>query len=94
MGDTVVQRLGLSPHSRKFMVSNQQGPSSVELHVLCMFVWFFLHNPKTCRTTGDTKLPVSMKMSMNGCSSLCVSSVMNSQPVEAVPRLSTIVGWD
>ena len=49
------------------------------------------HSPKTCKTgvrlTGDSKLPVGVNVSVNGCSSLYVSPVMNWQLVQGVPRL-------
>ncbi len=46
----------------------------------------FLHSPKTCRLIGDSKLPVGVNVSVNGCLSLYVSPVMNWRLVQGEPR--------
>ena len=47
------------------------------------------HSPKTCSLglIGDSKLPVGVSESVNGCLSLCVSPVTDWRPVQGVPRL-------
>uniref|UniRef100_A0A3Q0RGW1 C2H2-type domain-containing protein n=1 Tax=Amphilophus citrinellus TaxID=61819 RepID=A0A3Q0RGW1_AMPCI len=40
------------------------------------------------RLTGDSKLPISVNVSTNGCLSLCVSPVTDCRPVQNVPSLS------
>ncbi len=44
------------------------------------------HSPKTCRLTGDSKLPVGVNVSVKGCLSLYVSPAMNLRLVEGEPR--------
>jgi len=51
------------------------------------------HSPKTCRLIGDSKLSISVNVSVNGCLSLCVSPVIVWRPVQGVPCLSPNVSW-
>ena len=52
------------------------------------------HNPKTCRLIGDSKLPVGVTVSVNGCLSVYVGPAMDWRPVQGVPRLSPNDSWD
>lgn len=39
------------------------------------------------RLTGDTKLAISVNVSVNDCLSLCISPVMNCLPAQGAPHL-------
>ncbi len=63
------------------------------LYVLPMFVWVIRdssHNPKQVRLTGNSKLPVGVNVSVNGCLSPCVSPVKNWRLVQGVPHLANV----
>lgn len=64
-------------------IRQQPGASVPCLHALA-----FSHSQKTCRLTGDCKLPVGVYVSVNICLSPCVSlyvCVIDYQPVQAAP---------
>ncbi len=75
-------------------VASQQEVQSIflyaSLHVLSMSAWVssgcFPHSSKTCRRTGESKFPVGVTVSMNGCLSLYVSPVVNWQLVQGESR--------
>lgn len=48
---------------------------------------------KKVRLSGDSKLPVDINMSVNGCLSLCVSPVIHWRHVQGVSCLSANVCW-
>ena len=102
MGGTVVWWLAPSPHSKR-VAGSIPGVGAL-LCGVCMFspcqrgfppgAPASSHSPKTCRLIGDSKLPVGVNVSVNGCLSLCVSPVIVWRPVQGVPRLSPSVSWD
>lgn len=60
------------------------------------FPWVLQFPPidqKKVRLSGDSKLPVDINMSVNGCLSLCVSPVIHWRHVQGVSCLSANVCW-
>ncbi len=51
------------------------------------------HNPKTCRLTGDSKLPVGVNVSVSGCLSLYVGPVKTMSETK-YPRTSLQANYE
>ena len=93
-----MQWLALLPHSKKVLGLNLSQDVSVwSLHVLPVSAWVysmysgFLPHPKNMlsgdRLIGDSKLPVGVNVSVDGCLSVYVSLATNWRLVQGVPRL-------
>ena len=80
----------MSPHSWTVLGFKPAGRFfCVDVLSLCGFpLGASSHSPETRRLIGDSKLPVGVNVSMNGCLCPWVSAVINWLSVQAIPRLS------
>ena len=93
MGCMLAWRFALFPYSKRSPSLNpDRGLSVWSLHVLPMLAWVFggyssfllQSNDMHGRSTGDSRLPIGVNVSVHGCLSTC-GPVMDWQPVQGGP---------